>query len=76
MKGILRLRPARVVAGAGAAVAVTIIFQTGIPFFAKQPTLVRFPAAEPDQAMIPAVVVLLLLTALVATDSAAPGGEK
>ena len=33
----------------------------------------RFVESDHHQAMLPAVIVLLLLTALVATDSTAPG---
>lgn len=35
----------------------------------------RFPSGQTYQAMLPAVIVLLLLTALVATEPTSSGGE-
>jgi hypothetical protein len=38
--------------------------------------MVRFPSFTPAPAMLPAVIVLLLLTALVATESSSSGRDE
>jgi hypothetical protein len=47
----------------------------GSPFSGKHSTVVRFIPTDLRPAVLPADIILLLLTALVATDSATPGAD-